>query len=263
VLKLADQLYSRHGLGRSDAHTLTCAARGITYLPIPPGIGANYAGLMTIDLPATVKRERAYKVVTRQLRDVSARRPPTPPPPPGRHEVTAAASSAQRDLVEWRRVVGAFQITIPVSTKPALRPIEERLLAVLRWIARGIAPGDRWYPVFQRYLGQVAGRVTALGGDPGQIAPSPTGGGGGPAPTDLQCATGKIAALIFDRFGDFEGFILEGETGERRYASREKDLAVLAERAWRERLRVTVCAERHAPHRAATIIVHAPPVPFP
>ena len=39
-------------------------------------------------------------------------------------------------------------------------------------------------------------------------------------------------------------------------------MAVLAERAWRERLRLTVCAERHAPRQAATIIIHKPPVLF-
>jgi len=30
ILTMADRLYTRHGLSRSDAHTLTCAARGIT-----------------------------------------------------------------------------------------------------------------------------------------------------------------------------------------------------------------------------------------
>jgi hypothetical protein len=36
---------------------------------------------------------------------------------------------------------------------------------------------NRWSPVFERYLGQIAGRVQDLGGDPSQITPSPTGGG--------------------------------------------------------------------------------------
>jgi len=36
----------------------------------------------------------------------------------------------------------------------------------------------------------------------------------------------------------------------------------LAERAWRERLRITVWAERHEPHRPLSIIVREPPVPL-
>ena len=36
-------------------------------------------------------------------------------------------------------------------------------------------------------------------------------------------------------------------------------MAELAERAWRERLRITVRAEKHAPHQPLAIIVHQPP----
>ncbi|HEV8324329.1 MAG TPA: M14 family metallopeptidase [Myxococcota bacterium] len=271
ILATANKLYARHGLARSDAHTLTCTASGITYLPIPPGVGSNYAGLLTIDLPETVKRGQAFKVVTRQLRNVFAKRPAAPPPRPG---LKASASedllvvvAKKPDLIEWRRVVGTFQVTIPVETKPALLPVEERLLSVLRWIARSIPVQDRWHPVFQRYLRQVAGRVSALGGDPAQIDPSSSGEGrrAPPRPTgsdELVCATGKVAALLFDRFGDFDGFVLDTAHGDRKYLSREKNLAELAERAWRERLRVTVCAQRHAPHRPESIIVHHPPISF-
>src|SRR5439155_8331897 len=79
--------------------------------------------------------------------------------------------------IEWRRVLGAFQITIPVSTKAGLLDREERLLSVLRWIAEAIPSDNRWYPVFVRYLGQVGDRVTGLGGDPDQIVASPDGTG--------------------------------------------------------------------------------------
>lgn len=63
-------------------------------------------------------------------------------------------------------------------------------------------------------------------------------------------------------FGDFEGFLLDTEDGEREFFSREKDMEELAERAWRERLRITVCVERHEPHRPTSIIVREPPAPF-
>ena len=61
--------------------------------------------------------------------------------------------------------------------------------------------------VFRRYLEQIAERVKAFGGDPVGILPSPTGDGGRKHPPEEHKAfTGKIAGLIFDRFGDFEGF---------------------------------------------------------
>lgn len=265
ILAVADKLYTHHGLSRSDEHTLTCRARGITYVPVPPGIGSNYAGLLTVEVPETVRRGEAFKVVTRQLRNVAARVRVTPPPPKVRvHalEAVAVAASQERDLIRWRRVVGTFQVSIPVETKPQLLPTEERLLSVLRWIARSISTHDRWYPVFQRYLTQVAGRVSALGGDPAQIPPSSSGEGGHKPSPPRVCVTGKISGLLFDRFGDFEGFLLDTEHGEREYLSREKHMAELAERAWRERLRITVCAERHSPHRPETIVVHPPPVSF-
>jgi len=68
--------------------------------------------------------------------------------------------------------------------------------------------------------------------------------------------TGKIAGLIFDRFGDFDGFVLDTEQGgERRFASREKEIEVLAERIWRERIRTTVVAESEKHPRLLEIIL--------
>jgi hypothetical protein len=164
-------------------------------------------------------------------------------------------------------VLGAFQLTIPVHPKELLLVREERELSVLRWIAEAIPHHNRWHLVFQRYLQQIAGRVIAFGGDPTQILPSPTGEGLKPRPSlppdELRVAyTGKVAGLLFDHFGDFEGFLLETEEREHMFHSREKELALLAERAWRERLRITVWAERDQPHRPRSIIIRQPPVPF-
>jgi hypothetical protein len=165
-------------------------------------------------------------------------------------------------------VLGAFQLTIPVKTKGVLLEREERLLSVMSWIGEAIPHHNRWYPVFRRYLEQLGGRVTAFGGDPTQILPSPTGEGRRrrppkPEPEEAERTfTGKIAGLIFDQFGDFEGFALETHEHQHRFHSREKDLAQLAERAWRERLRITVHVEQDDPHRPLTIIIHQPPTPF-
>jgi hypothetical protein len=56
--------------------------------------------------------------------------------------------------------------------------------------------------------------------------------------------------------------LLDTEDGERKFFSREKEIEELAERAWRERLRITVWAEHNEPHRPSSIIVREPPAPF-
>jgi hypothetical protein len=51
VIDLADKLYSYHALGVADANTVQCTVtKGVTYVPIPPSAGENYASLLTIDL---------------------------------------------------------------------------------------------------------------------------------------------------------------------------------------------------------------------
>jgi hypothetical protein len=263
ILKAADRLYTRHGLSRADAHTIACRARGITYVPIPRGTGSNFAGLLTVDLPPSLPRGRTFTVLARQITNASGRL--SPPPPKIQSRKDAAAVILEE--FAWRRVLGSFQISIPVETKRELLEPEERLLSVLRWIARGIPTGNRWYPVFRRYLHQIAGRVGGLGGNPTTILPSPQGNGGlahsppkhpGPA----LSATGKVAGLVFDRFGDFIGFLLDTHAGEREFFSREREIARLAQRAWRERLLVTVWSHPSDSTRPERIIVREPPEPF-
>jgi hypothetical protein len=117
----------------------------------------------------------------------------------------------------------------------------------------------------------VAGRVAGFGGDPIAILPSPTGDvpglpfvpggppGHGRPPAGRLEETGKIDALSYDHFGDFTGFTLETERGRpHRYDSREQAVRDLAERAARDRLRVTVISEPGRPHVPAAILLHWP-----
>lgn len=168
VLAMAAGMYTTHRLSRVDNHTLQCPTGGMTYIPVPAGTGSNYAGLLSIDLPATVKRGQEFNVVVRQVTNASGPAPVI---------IFAASDATGPAQLEWRRVLGAFQLTIPVSTKGLLLEREERLLSVLRWIAEAIPADSRWYPVFVRYLDLMGGRVTGLGGDPDQISPSPDGNG--------------------------------------------------------------------------------------
>ncbi|HXB71480.1 MAG TPA: sialidase family protein [Candidatus Acidoferrales bacterium] len=269
ILSTASRMYTTHRLVRVDDHTLGCRTGGVTYIPIPAGLGIGYAGLLSIDPSATVLVGQVYKVYVRQLTNASAT---PPPPPPALTTVvittTPGATTAPAEI-EWRRVLGGFQLTIPVKVKNnELRLTEERELSVLRWIAESIPLTNRWYPVFHRYLDQIGGRVKVFGGDPTKILPSPTGQPGHKRHhrhherEERMAFTGKIAGLIFDRFGDFEGFLLDTEECEREFFSREKDIERLVERVWRERLRVTVWTECESPHRPLSIIVRQPPVPF-
>jgi len=169
VLAMANSMYTTHRLTRVDDHTLRCPTGGITYIPIPPGAGINYAGLLSVDLPATVRRGQVFDVVVRQVTNAFGSGPPV-------IELTVAGTVGP-SKIEWRNVLGAFQLTIPVRTKAVLLEREERLLSVLRWIAEAIPPDNRWYPVFVRYLDQIGDRVSGLGGDPDQIVASPDGTG--------------------------------------------------------------------------------------
>ena len=280
VLGLASRMYATHKLSQADEHTIRCTTRGITYVPIPHGSTVNYAGLLTVDVNATGRRGETFNVVVRQLTNAFGRATPPPPPPPQlqarRRRAARSEAIIIRNEIEWRRVIGAFQLSIPVKNKEALLLREERDLSVLRWIAHAIPHTSRWYLVFRRYLKLIGDRVGSFGGDPGSIQPSPTGDGvprhpkhppyPGPTPPkhreEERRFTGKIASLIFDRFGDFTGLVLETECGDRHFYSREGEIRQLAERAWRERLRVTVIAAEHDRDCLERIIIHKPPAPF-
>jgi hypothetical protein len=258
LLDLAGRRDPTHRLNRIDAHTIGCPAETVTYVPIPAGAKADHAGLLTVDIPPGVRRGEQYTVIVRQITSVQAYVRPRRQEP----ALQEVAAGGQGELVRWRRVFGAFQVTIPVHTKAILLPGEERKLSILRWIQEGIAPGSRWYDVFQRYLDQIAGRVGGLGGDPGDVQPSPTGDWHGPKPSHggpHGHATGKVVGIVYDRYGDFEGFLLDTPQGERHYSSREDDMACLIEKAWRERLRITVVTESHEPGRPQHIILREPP----
>jgi hypothetical protein len=272
VLDMASRMYTNRRLARVDDHTLQCKAGGITYIPVPYASNIDFAGLLSLDLPANLRIGQAFTVVVRQITNafpLLKTRPGLEPAAEG--NPAASADNAAAIVVpvprptRWKKVLGAFQLTMPVHARETLLRKEERILSVMLWIAEAIPSDSRWHPVFQRYLQEIAGRVTVFGGDPGQIQPSPTGDGKKPpcpAPEDERAVTGKICALIFDHFGDFAGFVLETEHGEHRFHSREKELEELAERAWKERLRITVHADRNEPHRPRWIVVHQPPAAF-
>jgi hypothetical protein len=251
VLALAAELYTTHNLTLTDSHTLQVPIGGITYIPIPAGTTVTLPGLISVDLPLGIRKGQSFDVVVRQVTSAALK------------PVNIQVADVDEPRI-WRRILGSFQVTILVSTKDVMLAPEERSLSVLRWIQQSIAASDRWFPVFQRYVNQIAARVSALGGNPGTIVASPTGGvtalppGGGKQPTHREPLefTGKVNGLKYNRFGDFEGFFLRTEhDGDHWFESREHEIETLARQAWDERIPITVFAGRHAPHQVESVVL--------
>jgi hypothetical protein len=271
VLDLAKSLYRARGLQRVDDHTLQCRAEGLTYIPVPAGAQVNHAGLLTIDLPAGVRRDQRFDVVVRQLTHTGRIRKA-----PGTVDAAVAltramvegSAAASSRLLVWQEVLGAFQVTIPVSTRALLFDGEARLLSVLRWILASVPNHDRWYLPFRRYVVEIGQRFHGFGGDPAIVVADPNGlpgrprpGAGEPGELERLGFTGKVSGILYDRFGDFEGFLLDTEAGERRFSSREHTIEDIATRAWKERTLIIVYVREGHPHRPETILLRYAPRP--
>jgi hypothetical protein len=279
ILELASTLYATHRLTQVDAHTIGLAAGDVSYVPIPPGEDLYFMGLLTVGLPAGIRKGEEFEVLVKQLTTASINDKET------RNNDFAAASAVGR--LTWRRVLGVFKLNIPISTKHELLGNEERTLSIMRWIAESIPTQSRWFPVFERYLGQLAERVKQMGGDPILILPSPSGnwregvegreghhghgeghGGRGEGhgsghhrgDQDHLELTGKIVGLSHDRFGDFDGFLLEERhSGEIvRFCSRHVGIAELAQEAWRSNTTVSVFVDRRRREVPVSIVFREP-----
>jgi len=263
VIALADRMYPSHRLSAVGPNTIGCQAGSGTLIPVPKGAG-RYAGLLSLDLPSRIRRGESFDVVVRQIHDrtvfVKA------------HEaassvaIFAAASSQStggRTRLIWREVLGTFQLTIPISTKQDLLRPEERLLAWLKWKISALPATHRWHPVLVRYAELVAGRVRGFGGDPGKIPPSPVGNVPGEPhrpPHHLRERErrylGKVAALRYDRFGDFIGFVLLTEEGhEHAFKSKEQKTQELLGYAWVARALIEVIVADDEPEWPSSIFL--------
>jgi hypothetical protein len=266
IVSTAATMYGTTVWQATHEHTLACPARDIIYMPIPAGPDASYAGLLVIELPATVTTGQQFTVNVLQLTsqlNTTERPPARDPVTSGRPAVEPATAPVRGS--SWRWVLGTFALSIPVVTKQSILTTEERQLSVLRWILSSVPTTDRNYLTFSRYVDLYADRVAGLGGDPSTIPPSATGtwpGGPGTGPgaghvRSLEL-TGKIERIIYDRFGDFEGFTLETDHGEHAtFHSREERVGELAIRAITAGSRITVESDPHDRRRPRRIILHA------
>ncbi|NTW55432.1 MAG: hypothetical protein HGB20_00105 [Chlorobiaceae bacterium] len=165
ILALAGKLYKTHPLNRLDEHSLQFGSGGVTYIPVPYSEGANYTALLSIILPGTVKKGQIYSIVVRQVTNAIRK---------GDGQNTAVEEECSCGG-SGRCILGTFQVTIPVSGKEEMLAREERLLSNLRWIEKSLPQGNRWYPVFRKYVQQKASRVDAFGGDSRKVLATPSG----------------------------------------------------------------------------------------
>lgn len=260
VVNLAQQLYPAQTLTATDAHTIQCTVEStVTYIPIPRGTGGSYAGLMTIDLPATVRYGNEFDVLVQRIttKQVVKQRNPND----SSTQLTGGADDAALgDQPFWRYVSGSFLARISVQKENTILPADENLLAILKWRLTLVGAGNRWYPVLLRYISYLSGRIDGMGGNASAIPPSPTGyqpPSTGPVEHAREhCYTGKVIGIRYDRFGDFEGFIMLSETGhEHWFRGREHEVEEVIRRAWIERTRISVFVESHDHDWPASIVL--------
>lgn len=201
--------------------TLVCSVGGTTWIPLPGPQPLNLAGLLTIELPPTVHNGEHFSVVVHQITSAvitGAYRGMAV------HGYAAAGGEAvyARNLRQlgYRKVIGTFQVDIPVHHGAEIVEAELSRLAVLKHIAQAIPVGNRWYPVFVRYLDQIGDRIRGFGVDPADVPASPEGwvpvDGGGRHPGDPhppihggECHEGRVRAVEYDRCGQATTVVLE------------------------------------------------------
>jgi hypothetical protein len=228
-----------------------------------------------VDLPHGtygVKNGQIFTITVRRVSTYSTPAPPPPPPPPPAPKIAGEGEAQATELavveqpkatINWRYIVGTFAVRIPVTTAKQMLPTEENTYSLIKWRLGQMATTNRWVPVLERWLGLIEGRLIGIGknpktivvssygasGPPNQIGSGPGrghGGGRGGEHEHWREATGKVNGVIYDRFGDFEGFRLLTEEGhEHVYWSREEEIEKLVRYAWADRVVITVLSEEH------------------
>jgi hypothetical protein len=254
VVRLAMVLYATEPPLAVDLNTIECTvAERVTFVPVPFGTVPKFAGLFTVNLPPGVIADgEEYTIIVRRISTRQAS--PTIASPVIQVE-RASRPSINRN---WRYVVGTFQITIPVQAADQLRVPVARTLSIMKWRLQQTPVANRWYPVLKRYVSYLIGRASVLGLNPGEIAPSPIGF---PLPIILSgCEdtiehSGKVCEVLFDCFGDFEGFVLDSCSGSIRFTTRESGLVNLVLRACRDRFLLSIFVERGSAQKICKLAV--------
>lgn len=271
VTNLANSLYATHTLTAVETNTISCKVTGgVSYIPIPKGSGENFAGLFTIDLPQTVVTGQEFSVLVRRISTRAARdvilETRTLPSDAGVNKPLGKAASGKaagdkakavaeqagarfdkRYITVWRYVVGTFAVTIPVTNAEKMLRPEEDTLAIMKWRLLQMKPANRWYKVMDRYISLIAARVDGLGGDSKSIKPSPTcvplKPGRGRGHEKVREFEGKVCEVLYDCFGEFEGFVLAECDGSKWFRTRVRGIEAVVLRACRGDLTLVVLVD--------------------
>lgn len=231
ILAAAGMQPGATNLAAAGDHTISCKVSDVSFVPIPGNRTTAIPGLLTLQMPPGVSTGERFSVVVRQVEGRSG------------------------------RVVGTFQFDVVVAGAEQILPRLVRDLSVLRHILLGIPEANRWYATFKRYVDQVADRIRAFGEEPDRIGPSSTGNGSserpGPgAPDGEAAATGKVTRLLYDCFGDFEGFVIEHCGSAHRFQEVECSLERVVRHACERRQTVTVISHPGDRDRPLRLVVH-------
>jgi len=223
----------------------------VSYIPIPARSRQAVAGLLSLQLPQTVRTGQQFYVDVQQHSGLIYRKTFN------RRDPKSRTGTEVDYTLSLRKVLGAFRVRILVQQGESLLGLQIRNLALLRYIFEAIPKTDSWRPVFERCIDQLGEKIRGLGVDPGLIPPS-ADDPGIPWQTPGEkhdCFTGKVREVFFDCFGDFVGFVLETCRDCHHFHSREKRIGDIVLLASKERLLLTVCTEEGCLERIRKIIV--------
>ncbi|MBW3579164.1 MAG: DUF1929 domain-containing protein [Actinobacteria bacterium] len=213
ILRLAGLRPSGNPIEKIDDHTIRAYYGDVTFIPVPGGVSKPIPSLISIRLPQGVVAGDVHRATVQQVEGRS------------------------------RLVMGGIEFRIPVDHASAILPLEIRKLSLLRAIQKAIPPSDRWWPVFERYVGAIGDRVEGLGGDQAAVPARrrfPDGSDAQPPDrADLVCFEGKVGDLRYDRHGQFEGFVIDDWGEARVFEACEARIEALVRRACETR--VTLC----------------------
>ncbi len=137
-----------------DDKTLRMRVGNGSWLPVPGGSGPEIPALFSAQLPPSIQSGNEYRIAIHQ---VSGRR---------------------------RVIIGSVEINIPATKAPLMVDGEVKNLSIMKHIKTRIPTANRWWPIFQRYIGFLEGRVVGLGVDPADVHPNPDGTGKPPTTRD-------------------------------------------------------------------------------
>jgi hypothetical protein len=132
---------------------------------------------------------------------------------------------------------------------------EENTLAIMKWRLGQMETTNRWHAVLQRYVGYLSARVDGLGGDSTSIEPSPAGVPVHDGERREHRFTGRVCEVVFDCFGDFEGFVLRDCRERRAFHSCESAIRDLVLQACQQCLQLTVYIEEGTDPEIRRIVV--------